>query len=435
MLLNFRIANFRSLRDPQELDLHAVYRSEPSPLNVAALYGANASGKSNVLLALEFMHDAVVDVNNWSDRESVRVQPFSLDSNSRTQPTSFAVDLEIDGVRYSYGFSATRKEITEEWLHWFPKKKKRVVFEREKGEYYFGPTYASARASLITEITAPTKLYITTAAKTKMQTAAAVFDWFDKSLLFMDDTEPSQDGQRRLTLEVLRDPDSAAQAQELLRAADLGISQAMADEVEFEYQEVANGPQDSFQVVQVPDGKTTIIYTGERPDLTPELKAQIAADLVTFQHYGERPSRLPLHDESRGTRTWFNVIGPLIRAISSGCTLVIDELDTSLHPILLSRMIQLFQRDDSNRNGAQLIFTTHDASLMGRPGGEELLRRDEIWFTQKRESGATELYPLTDFKPRSGLNWEKRYLGGAVGAVPYVSSASFVEALDGRSSA
>jgi AAA15 family ATPase/GTPase len=184
-----------------------------------------------------------------------------------------------------------------------------------------------------------------------------------------------------------------------------------------------------------PGNKTTIVYTGERPDITPDLKQQIAADLVMFQHDGERQAEFPIQHESRGTQTWFNVIGALINSLAEGWTLVIDELDTSLHPLLLAQMIRLFQRVESNKNGAQLIFTTHDASLMGRHGGEELLKRDEIWFTQKKQSGATELYPLTDFKPRGGLNWEKRYLGGAVGAVPYMSSTSFAEAMDGRSSA
>ncbi|MEW1551184.1 AAA family ATPase [Streptomyces tsukubensis] len=433
MLINFRVANFRSLKEPQELDLRPVYRDGPESLNVCAVYGANASGKSNVLRALEFMHNAVTDQGGWNMRNRIHLTPFLLDRESAEQPTSFAVELDIEGVKYAYGFSATQERITEEWLHSFPKKKKRVLFERDGDTYYFGPSFASARAEVIREITPATSLYISTASKANHDTSTgAVHSWFVRHLWFADDTEDSRSFQRGNTLALLRSEEKKGRVERLIKAADLGISETRIEEIEFREDPAAEdrGIRPAFHI-SYESGKATVLYRGERPELPPRLLAHLEAEsALTFRHRGSAEHDFTLDDQSRGTRTWFDISGMVVRALDEGNTLVVDELDTSLHPLLLAQMIKLFQRRDSNPRGAQLVFTTHDASLMGRNRGEELLRRDEIWFTQKNaETGSTELYPLTDFKPRDGLNWEKRYLGGSVGGVPYISETGFEEAL------
>lgn len=432
MLINFRVENFRSLKDPQELDLRPVYREGSDSLTVSAIYGANASGKSNVLRALEFMHDAVTDQRGWNHGNKIRLAPFLLDQESREKPTSFAVELVIDRIKYDYGFTASRERIIEEWLHAYPKKKKRVLFERDGDEYYFGPSFASARAEVIKEITAPVGLYISTAAKANEKSSRAVFSWFSERLWFADDAEGSRAMQRGRTMSLLRNPGKKEAVERLLSAADLGISGTRVEDFEIEFQEEpeSSEPDASFRVTYK-DGKATILYRGKRPDLPPNLRTLIETDSsLAFRHRGKATHEFTLDQESRGTQTWFDVVGMVIQALDEGHTLVVDELDTSLHPLLLAQMIRLFQKEDSNPHRAQLIFTTHDASLMGRNRGEELLKRDEIWFTQKNpETGSTELYPLTDFKPRDGLNWEKRYLGGSVGGIPYVSETAFDEAL------
>ncbi|WP_267246605.1 AAA family ATPase [Streptomyces sp. PR69] len=432
MLINFRVANFRSLKDPQELDLRAVYGRGAAPLHVSAIYGANGSGKSNVLLALRFMHDAVTDQGGWNRHEAIHVTPFLLDEDSPKKPTSFAVELTIEGVRYAYGFSVTRKRVTEEWLHSFPKKKKRVLFERDNDEYYFGPSFASARAEVIKEITPSTGLYISTAAKANDESSRAVFSWFSERLWFAEDEEASRSAQRAETMKLLRAPDTKVKIEKLLEAADVGISEALIEDFEIEFQEDPESAEfdGSFRVF-VDGGKTVIMYRGKRPEMTPYLRTLLeASHSLTFRHRGKNEQLFSLDQESRGTQTWFDISGMVIKALDKGHTLVIDELDTSLHPLLLAQMIRLFQSQESNPRGAQLIFTTHDASLMGRNRGEELLKRDEIWFTQKDpQVGSTELYPLTEFRPRDGLNWEKRYLGGSVGGVPYISENLFDEAV------
>ncbi|WP_159037248.1 AAA family ATPase [Streptomyces specialis] len=437
MLLNFRIANFRSLKEPQEFDLRAVYGGQQEPaLNVAAVYGANASGKSNLLRGLRFMHDAVLDHSDWKTRGRIRVEPFLLDDTSKDEPSSFSVDLLVQGVRYVYGFSVTQERVVEEWLHSFPKKKKRILFEREGDEYYFGPSFASARANLLKEITDSKSLYLSSAAKAKQSEAAAVFAWFSESLWFVSDEDESRQLQRHITREVLLDAAMAPRIQSLLKAADLGIEETRAEDVStFHFEEdTENLVEDgSLTIRRDRSGRTAILYRGTPPELTAGLRNLLESEiLVQFKHLGETPMDFTLSQESRGTKTWFDISGVVVRALENGWTLVVDELDTSLHPLLLAQMIRLFQNAESNGTGAQLIFTTHDASLMGRHGGEELLRRDEIWFTQKDAStGSTELYPLTDFKPRAGLNWEKRYLGGAVGAVPYINQRDFENVASG----
>jgi AAA15 family ATPase/GTPase len=432
MLINFRVENFRSLKDAQELDLRPVYREGSDSLTVSAIYGANASGKSNVLRALEFMHNAVTDQGGWNLRNRIRLAPFLLDQESKTNPTSFAVELIIDEIKYNYGFTASRERILEEWLHSFPKKKKRVLFERDGDEYYFGPSFASARAEVIKEITPPTGLYISTAAKANEKSSKAVFSWFSQRLWFADDADGSRAMQRGQTMSLLRDPDKRERVEKLLEAADLGISETRVEDFEIEFQEDPERKEfdGSFRVT-FKDGKATILYRGKRPDIPPHLRTLIETDSsLAFRHRGKTDHEFTLEQESRGTQTWFDIVGMVVQALDEGHTLVVDELDTSLHPLLLAQMIRLFQKDESNPRKAQLIFTTHDASLMGRNRGEELLKRDEIWFTQKNsETGSTELYPLTDFKPRDGLNWERRYLGGSVGAVPYISENTFDEAL------
>ncbi|MEU3601110.1 ATP-binding protein [Streptomyces sp. NPDC006798] len=423
------------MKEPQELDLRPVYRDGTTPLNVSAVYGANASGKSNVLRALEFLHDAVTDQGGWNRRGRIRLTPFLLDQESARQPTSFAVELDIEGIRYAYGFSATTERITEEWLHAFPKKKKRVLFERDseraEDEYYFGPSFASARAEVVKEITPDTGLYISTSAKANNPESQAVHDWFARRLWFADDTENSRSTQRRNTIALLRDEERRGRVEKLIAAADLGISETRVEDFEIEFREDPDrtGPSTAFRVSHR-NGKATVHYRGTRPELPHQLRTLIETEsALAFRHRGAAEHDFTLDQESRGTQTWFDISGMVVRALDEGNTLVVDELDTSLHPLLLAQMIKLFQRPDSNPRNAQLIFTTHDASLMGRNRGEELLRRDEIWFTQKNpDTGSTELYPLTDFKPREGLNWEKRYLGGSVGGVPYLSENGFEEA-------
>ncbi|MEU5278381.1 AAA family ATPase [Streptomyces asoensis] len=440
MLLSFRAANFRSLKDQQELDLRPVYTKEREALSVAAIYGANASGKSNVLRGLRMMHDAVTEqVRHWQPSHALPHDPFLLDGKSKASPSSFAVDFIKNRVRYSYGFSIQEAKIVEEWLYSYPKGPRRVLFEREGAEYKIGSTVASSRIQLLQELVPEEQLFLTAAAKAKIEDVAPAFDWFQNDLWFASHEFDNREVRLRYTRELLGDPLKSKQLQEILQAADLGIKEVRPTsptDVIFERVEGEGAPPSgAFRIDTSVDGVVRVLYNSKKPpkiDLS-DISALTSDRSVLFEHFGREAAAFPIDEESRGTREWYAMIGFVLNALTRGWTLIIDELDTSLHPILLAQAVRLFQSPETNPRGAQMIFTTHDVSLLGRQGGDEVLRRDEIWFVEKNPHGESSLFPLTDFKPRDGLNWEKRYMGGSVGAVPYVKHSLLVNAAAGRS--
>lgn len=454
MLLSFRVENYRSLRDSQELDLRAAYRSESPALPVAALYGANASGKSTLLDALRYMHDAVTGQGSgWKGEGKIPRKPFLLDESSREKPSSFAVELLLDGVRYEYGFTINDRYVEQEWCFSYPKKVRRVIFDRTRNNMKFGTTTQSARSELLAELTPSSILFITTAARSSHEVFRPVYDWFKDRLWFLS---PKETYGSSITRNMLIDPKKAGAVLELLKAADLGISHVefRVEEVEVERpgeaskkaispRKVAGGRRSARRYLEAAQERTPSIRlkTGDRAvdvvfDGPPEQLADFVLGMfrdgeLRFTHAGTASAEFSFNEESHGTRTWFGLIGMSLQALQGKFTLVIDELDTSLHPLLVAEFIKLFQRGATNGLGAQLIMSTHDTSLLGRHGGDELLRRDQVWFAQKdHETGASSVFPLTDFKPPAGLNWEKRYLGGAVGALPFIDEDRLARAVD-----
>ncbi|MER5349502.1 AAA family ATPase [Kitasatospora sp. NPDC002551] len=430
MLLDFRVSNHRSLKDEQDLDLRAVYRKDEKSVRVAAIYGANASGKSNVLHALRFMHDTVTDQDTaWRASGGERQQPFLLDSESKRRPSNYAVDILVDGVRYSYGFGVSGDLIVDEWLFSYPKGRKVVLFDRSGGKYRTGRTLNSPKIQLLQDLTPDDGLFLLYAARAKIEAPQAVYDWFHQSLWFTSDERTNVRLMRSRTLRMLGDPENSERIQRLIKAADFGISriERRVNDVVFERVPVEDLAEPNSVRIKTDQDVTRVLYTGDEPPVIPaELLSRPRS--ILFEHAGAEVAKLPFEEESRGTRAWFEAAGYVLAALDHGWTLVVDELDTSLHPLLLAQLVRLFQGPGTNPEGAQLVFTTHDSSLLGRHGGEELLRRDEIWLVEKNELGESLLFPLTDFKPRDGLNWERRYLGGSIGAVPFVLSDELAEA-------
>ncbi|MCX4747825.1 AAA family ATPase [Kitasatospora sp. NBC_01287] len=427
MLLSFRIANFRSLRDEQDLDLRCVYRKEERALRVAAIYGSNASGKSNVLNALKFMHDAITEQNReWLHSPGTPRVPFLLDEESRSRPTSFAVDFIASGTHYSYGFGIDGSVVTDEWLHRYEGDVEEVVFDRRLDQYTLGARVKSPRLELLQDITPGNGLFVSYAARAKIEVLQDVFDWFHKKLWFINDELSNERVRRQHTAGMLDSAEASDRVRRMIRAADLGISNVRT---------ISHVP------VLGPEYADALIKLSVESQPAAELvDFQVAADAAVrqlrpqkqqttvFEHSGERDAEFSFGDESKGTRTWFGLIGFVLDALDQGHTLVVDELDTSLHPLLVGQLVRLFQGPESNPNAAQLIFTSHDVSLLGRRAGEEILRRDEIWFTEKGADGASEIFPLTDFKPPQGLNWERRYLGGSIGAIPKIAGSALADA-------
>ncbi|MFI0411542.1 ATP/GTP-binding protein [Actinomadura sp. 3N508] len=409
MLLSFRAANHRSLRTEQQLLLTPVYpadQPEDAPweaLTVAGIFGANASGKSNVLDAFQYMTYMV----RWSFRENepgagIERHPFALDDAMADEPSMFAVDVEIDGIRYTYGFALNDNKIVEEWMYSYPLKKRRVIFHRQGDHFDYGE-HSRKGLRQVEELAEPNVLFLSLASRSKQEVVQPVYEWFQRiawRTSSKDFLTPFLGPQIRYTDRIT----------DLLRAADTGIvGTEVVEESEEEY---------AARVARLKRGE----------DRAPSRRKQLY-----FRHQGaDGKALLSLREQSTGTQSLYRLARPIFVALDLGTPFVVDELDASMHPILTAQLIRMFRDEATNPRGAQLIFTSHDVSLLGRIAGEDVLLRDHIWFTEKDECGGTELFPVSEFKPRSEENRERRYLAGRYGAVPLVSDELFAAALGSR---
>jgi hypothetical protein len=425
MLLRFEVSNHRSILDPVELSMIAVDEDRPAArrfdllservLTVAGIYGPNASGKSNVVEALAWLSTAVGrSLRAWE--EFIPREPFKFGEGPE-MPSTFEVEMVVEGIRYVYRVELDELEVLSESLYSYPKRQPRALFEREGPDIHFRRGLGSLAGTR--ELLTPTTLALSAAmrfdepdvrsfgrhlrdiltlgiqrraawqgplgATAMLSSTRRLFEGRDSRV-----DAPDHD---RHDFGVL-DPRETALA--LLRFADLGI--------------------DDVRIVEDADGDLVLASSGRtaRPKLW--LVHRIAEEEVPFD----------LTEESAGTQTWFRLIGPALSALRDGQILLFDEIDASLHPKLSARLLELFQDPETNPLGAQLIFTTHDTSLLNH------LNRDEVWLTEKGDNGATTLTALAEYggdKVRRSLNLEKAYLQGRFGAVPELDQFALRRAL------
>ena len=412
MLVEFRTQNFRSLREEQVLslvaspdksllDTHALdtgLKAAPHVLKSAVVYGANASGKSNLIKALQYMRDVVLMSATLQPGQAfARLQPFRLDAVSASQPTAFEVTFILDGVRYQYGFAMNAQRIVSEQLLVYKAFKPQRWFERHfdaesgKDAYEFGPGLKGAK-TLWEGATRPNALFLSMAVQLNSEALRPVYDWFAHRLVILNEHAPLSP---QFSLEMLKLEAQRKAIGEFLRAADISIADV----------EVAT-KQATVHSIRFD------LATGKREEETGEQ----TVDEVRFHHLTEHGQAVfDLADESSGTRNLLFLAGPVLDILSNGQTLVVDELDTSLHTLLVQALVRLFHRPEANTGGAQLVFTTHDTSLLDAYG---LFRRDQVWFVEKRPDQSSSLYPLLDFSPRKNEALERGYLQGRYGALP-----------------
>ncbi|MET9529818.1 ATP-binding protein [Streptomyces sp. NPDC006649] len=405
MLLSFRVANHGSLRDPQELNFVPAYESDRPAVTVAAVYGANASGKSTLVDAYRFFTEAVRNSQaRWLPGAAVPRRPFLLDHASRSECSSYAVDVLVSGVRHVYGFSVTDSEVTEEWLYTYPKARRRILFERAGMTMTYGATLTGERAAA-ERMMRPNSLYLSAAAQTSHKRLGEVWSVLVHSAVIEDSNRQSTvtaGAVTALMFEVLEEAGLSVGAQ-ALAAADLGVHG------------IRRGGKNDRDAARVLAG-----------EYSEELKEAVSQSLEFVHRVGGEEFLLPLEAESSGTKTWLNMVTAALHSLLGGEPVWVDEIDVSLHPLLTAKLVALFQNMELNPLGAQLVFTTHDASLLGTMLGEQVLRRDQVWFVEKdATTGASELYPLSDFKPRKGENFERRYLAGSYGAIPLLPETAF----------
>jgi AAA15 family ATPase/GTPase len=423
MLIRFRFANHLSFRDEQELSLVASSLKEPSEsvvpmerlqiglLRALAIYGANASGKSNVLSALDFMRGAVVNSHRiWDPKGPIPRTPFALDPKGAAAPSLFETDFLLSDVRYQYGFVVDSERVLEEWLYAHPLGRRQSWFTRtaeSEPQFKFGKHLTGENRS-IESLTRANSLFLSAAAQNNHQLLSPIFRWF------ADDVGIAHEGNRSMrvsyTASMAKDEEHARKLTTILKSADLGI-------VGLEVKEV-----------KLPEGTHDKVEAMKRIlDLSADTEVPDALQRIYFSHRsegGESVVPLPFEVESNGTRALFALLGPVIDALESGALLCIDELDTSIHPNLALELVNMFNDPLRNPNAAQLIFNTHDTTLLGPTSmGKQVLRRDQVWFTEKDRKGESHLYPLADYKPRKNENLGRGYLQGRYGAIPFITGS------------
>ena len=432
MLLGFSASNVRSFRDPFLLSLLATRVSEPGvarsipwrdggqPIDVlpaALVLGSNASGKSNLLRAMADLRSLVLHSFRKGDPlGGIPRRPFRLVADGSSVPSSFEVDLVLDGVRHIYSVGIDDERVLAERAVRFPKGKESLLFERTNDQVAFGPALRS-RGRMITELLRPNAAFLSTAAATKDDTLLPLFRWFSRNLLIAE----AHNRHLRLarSAEMLKESPSSERALALLQAADLGISGVKRKTIDPETRDRIK------RAVMVLNGRD-----GE-PDGSEAETFKIEEFGISLEHSANGSSfELDNEEESLGTLVWLGLIGPVLDALEHGRVLLADELDASLHPILVERLIRLFQNPATNPNRAQLISNAHDLNLVDSTGDKRLVGRDQVWFTEKHSDGATALYPLLDFNPRRDENVSRRYLQGMYGAIPIVNDAEFAAVLE-----
>lgn len=426
MLVEFSVANFRSIKDRQTLSLVASSHQEEAdvqPFSVldstksglkllpsAALYGPNAAGKSNFLLALQTMQEFVVNAAAQRSANSpLPAQPFKLDSSTRNAPTEFEVIFFIHGTRYEYAFSTTKERIVKEELSACPQNRAQRWFARQwdtqKQDYDWrlGPSLEGAK-NLWKKSTRDDSLFLSMAAQLNSRQLQPVYEWFRHAVLVIG-TEG-----RELSLGF-----SAAQCEtdgkeailKFMKMADLGI-----DDIQ-----VTRAPFKPLPPEVTKETKNHAIETVNR--MLKALKSGFFDIRTLHQDNRGEPVAFNLEDESNGTQKLFSFAGPWTYILNQGRILFIDELHGSLHPKLVEFLTRQFNDKKTNPNNAQLIFTTHETAILS----QQLMRRDQVWFCEKDSGQKTRIYPLTDFHPRKGReNLEAAYLSGRYGAVPYIST-------------
>jgi AAA15 family ATPase/GTPase len=399
MLIEYQVTNYRSIKASQTLSLVAAKDNSlldtncmasgihaiPQLLRSAVLYGPNASGKSNIISSLECMRTLVI--TPIAEGHSLPIVPFRLDPETSEQPSEFEITFMENNIRYQYGYSANSQRILGEWLFVYVGRKAQCLFERSYDEktkqdkWHLGTHLAGGKqCKLWAESTRANALFLSTAVNLNSEQLRPIFNWFlNKLVIIGRDAQPLPFN----TMECINDKIKKPKIIQFLQAADLGITD-----------------------VKIRTQKANTTFNGQLVDIP----------IAELFHQGKNNTSIAfqLNDESSGTRRLFAYAGPILDVLSDGKVLVMDELDSSLHVKMVRFLISLIQNPDLNKNNAQLIFTTHNTSLLDI----ELFRRDQIWFIEKDKDQASNLYPLTDFSPRKEEALEKGYLQGRYGALP-----------------
>lgn len=428
MLVEFTVGNYCSFRDAKTLSMVASVIKEHKDTNVfniklpkasrakeinllksSVIYGANASGKSNLIKAIAFMKYLVLNsAKDMQASDKIPVDRFLLSSEKDNEPSFFEIIFIYQGVRYRYGFEVDQATFVNEWLFHAPKGKEAKLFVREENNFDLGPNFKEGKG--LQDKTRGNALFLSVTAQFNGAISTTILKWFKEKLRIISGLDDKK--YANATFKKMLDNKGKKDILTFLTIADLGISDIKLKSYDIEDDEVPKGLK---KVVlkkiksQEEEGKPTdklrevlrLVSVHNKYD-----KDNVKIETVPFE-FGA---------ESEGTQKLFAMSGLLISALMEGNVLVVDELDSRLHAMITRFLIELFNSNETNKANAQLIFATQDTNLFTN----RIFRRDQIWFTEKDRYGATDLYSLVDYKVRADASFSKDYILGKYGAIPFL---------------
>ncbi len=416
MIIDFTVSNFRSIKEPQTLSLLAASDKDLPDntfvandiektrlLKTAVIYGANGSGKSNLILAWQAMLEMIQFSTDEKRGEQIDTYtPFKLDKNAIVSPITFELEfISSDDVRYRYGFSFTAYEIEREFLFTYPRKQEAKLFIREKGKNIdFGDSLTGAKKS-IESLLLPNQLFLSKAANNNHTQLGDIYQYIIGS-----GSQPTDS--KSILSRLYARTELVDELKKIMKIADVGIKDILIDRDE----RIHNIRRTSDNRLITTTSYDYIITTFHS---------------MYNENGGSEEVIFSLDEESEGTRKLFYFGAELLISLSQRQdVLIIDEMNNSFHPLITEMIIRLLQSPETNPNNAQLIFTTHDTSVLR----SDLFRRDQVWFTEKDTYGATSLYSLAEFdksKVRANIPYDKWYLSGRFGALPLIKDFDFLK--------
>ncbi|MEM6502672.1 MAG: ATP-binding protein [Cyanobacteria bacterium P01_C01_bin.89] len=418
MLIEFSVGNYKSFKQKVTFSMVAAnlvskdkstdekntfaVDEELKLLKSAAIYGANASGKSNLAKALEFAGWFMVNSSkDTQSTDAIRVEPFKLSTETEEEPSFFEIIFVLEGRKYRYGFKVTTERVISEWLYHVPSEREAPLFKRNSDSISATKVYG---ADGIQEKTRHNALFLSVSAQFNVHIAEKILRWMTENLNVSSGL--SDEGYKTYTFNCLMQGKNKNEILNLIRKLDVGIDDVSVSQIDLTPDSFPeNMPQGLKELIfKVSAGKGNMVQTKHRK-FGKEGK-----------YFSDEMFSLEVQ-ESEGTQKIFALAAPLVDTLKTGKTLIIDEFDTRLHPLISYEIVRLFNSSITNPSNAQLIFMTHDTNLLNN----RMLRRDQIWFTEKDRFGATDLYSLAEYKNvRNDRTYEKDYIKGRYGAIPYI---------------
>ncbi|MCK4258721.1 MAG: ATP-binding protein [Halanaerobiales bacterium] len=403
MLLEFSVENFLSIKERETFSMFSLSEDDSLPYNCfttkavkdekilksAIIFGANASGKTNLLKSLQFIVKFIRNSHKRQKGDLTGVIPFKMSKDCLSKPSSFEITFAYENIKYTYSFKANKDVILEESLYYYPNDIKSLVFDRKNiKNFTFGLDHEEQ--NILSSRTLENILYLSSSTQWNYEKTSRAFEWFIRKIeVFIDHDQASW---REYTAEKISEKSKFYHiVRKILSKADVGITDIIS----------------------------TVIDCEKDDNLLNYFEDKKNIQITTFHNVGDGNNlnkiKFDFNEESEGTKKLFDLLGPIIDILENGKTLVIDELDLHLHSQLVRSLIELFHTPETNPHNAQLIFSTHNSNLLNL----NIFRRDQIWFTEKNPNiGATELYSLGDFDYVENENIEKGYLAGRFGAIP-----------------